>query len=190
MAGYDDGRVARTDREIVIRHYHLMSARSIGYEAIREVRQVPLSPTGKLRVHGSGDRVHWFNYDPERSGKDLALVIYLDERVRPVITPDHPDQVTAELAAHGVQITSGTEDGLYEKRWSDLSKRSRGVIMAGGVAAAGLLTAAVADLNRRPASQIRGPKPIWTVAVLIQQPFGPLSYFAFGRRRQPGSQPE
>jgi hypothetical protein len=189
VAGYDDGRVACTDHEIIIRHYHLRRAKSINYQAVREVRRVPIAAGAKLRIHGSGDGVHWFNYDPGRRRKGLALVIYLDEKFRPVITPDDPDRVTTELAAHGVKITDTPEAGLYERRWSDLSKRERRLIGVAGVAAAGLLAAALIDLRRRPASQVRGPKRIWATAVLIQQPFGPLSYFAFGRRPA-GSEPD
>jgi hypothetical protein len=113
MAGYDDGRVACTDQEIVIRHYYPIGAKRIRYQAIREVRSVPLGLMGKWRIHGSGDLVHWFNFDPRRPGKDTALVIYLDGRIRPVITPDDPGRVTAELAAHGVNITTGRESGLW-----------------------------------------------------------------------------
>jgi hypothetical protein len=32
--------------------------------------------------------------------------------VGPVIAPDDPDRVTAELAAHGVNVTRGPESGL------------------------------------------------------------------------------
>jgi hypothetical protein len=113
MAGYDDGRVACTDQEIVIRHYYPLGAKHIKYQAIRQVRVAPLGSMGRVRFHGSGDLVHWFNFDPRRSRKDTALVIYLDAKIRPVITPDDPDRVTAELAAHGVNVTSGRESGLW-----------------------------------------------------------------------------
>jgi hypothetical protein len=113
MPGYDDGRVACTDDEIVIRHYYLVGAKRIKYQAIREVRSVPLGTMGKLRIHGSGDLVHWFNFDPRRPRKDTALVIYLDGRIRPVITPDDPERVAAELAEHGVRVTAGRESGLW-----------------------------------------------------------------------------
>jgi hypothetical protein len=112
MAGYDDGRVACTDEEIVIRHSYLMGAKRIRYQAMREVRSVPLGRMGKWRIHGSGDFVHWFNFDPRRPGKDTALVIYLDGRIRPVITPDDPVRVITELKAHGVNVTTGREPGL------------------------------------------------------------------------------
>ena len=113
MAGYDDGRVACTDQEIVIRHYYFLGAKRIKYQAIRQVRVAPLGTMGKYRIHGSGDLVHWFNFDPRRPRKDVALVIYLGGRVRPVVTPDDPERVIAELAAHGVRATSDREAGLW-----------------------------------------------------------------------------
>jgi hypothetical protein len=113
VTSYADGRVTCTDREIIIRHYYPIGAKHIKYSAIREVCQVPLGPMGKWRIHGSGDLVHWFNFDPRRPRKDTALVIHLDGRVKPVITPDDPGRVAAELAAHGVNVTSGREAGLY-----------------------------------------------------------------------------
>ncbi|MGH3185314.1 MAG: hypothetical protein ACRDOH_31230 [Streptosporangiaceae bacterium] len=113
MTGYDDGRVACTDQEIIIRHYYLLGAKHIKYQAIREARVAPLGAMGRWRIQGSGDLVHWFNFDPRRPRKDTALVIYLDAKIRPVITPDDPERVTAELAAHGVNITTGRESGLW-----------------------------------------------------------------------------
>jgi hypothetical protein len=112
VTGYDDGRVACTDREIIVRHYYPFGAKHIRYSAIREVRRVQLGPMGKWRIHGSGDLIHWFNFDPGRPRKSTALVIHLDGPIRPVITPDDPDRVAAELAAHGVNVTSGREAGL------------------------------------------------------------------------------
>lgn len=72
------------------------------------------------------------------------------------------------------------------KHWSDLSPRSRGLIIAAAVAEAVLKAAALIDIKRRPASQIRGSKWIWVPVVVIVNSFGgaPLAYFAFGRRRQ------
>ena len=71
------------------------------------------------------------------------------------------------------------------KRWSDLSDRSRVLIIAAVIAEAILKTAVLIDISRRPASQIRGSKRMWiAVAVLVNSAgVGPISYFAFGRRR-------
>lgn len=71
------------------------------------------------------------------------------------------------------------------KQWSDLSKRTRSLLIVAATAEACLKTAALVDIKRRPASQIRGPKWAWAAGVVLINSFGgaPLSYFAFGRRR-------
>ena len=70
------------------------------------------------------------------------------------------------------------------RRWSDLSARSRRLIIAVAVAEAGLKAAVLVDLKRRPASQVRGPRRMWAAAMLVNSAgIIPLSYFAFGRRR-------
>lgn len=75
------------------------------------------------------------------------------------------------------------------KRWSDLSERSRRLLIVAAVAEASLKAAALMDMRRRPASEIRGPKWAWAIALVLVGSFGvlPLSYFAFGRRQQSGS---
>jgi len=128
VVGYDDGRVACTDQGIILRNYYgPFVAKRISYDSIREVREVPNS--WKQRLGGSGDFVYRLNWDPHRRHKDRALVIYLNEkgsatakvsafrtagevgpRVKPVMTPDHIDQVIAELTAHGVHVSSGQAD--------------------------------------------------------------------------------
>jgi hypothetical protein len=102
---YDDGRVACTDHGLVIRHYYPVGAKRIPYSKIQQVRRVPLKSMGaRVKIHGSSDLIHWFNFDPHRSGKDVALIVALAGRMRPVITPDDADSVTAELVAHGVNV--------------------------------------------------------------------------------------
>jgi len=72
--------------------------------------------------------------------------------------------------------------------WNDLSQRRRRALIVAGVAEGILKLAALNDLRRRPASQIRGPKWLWASVVTVVSSAGllPLSYFVFGRR-QPGS---
>jgi len=74
---------------------------------------------------------------------------------------------------------------MAARKWSDLSKRTRRLLIAAAVAEASLKTAALVDMKRRPASQIRGSKWVWAPVVVIVNFFGgaPLAYFAFGRRR-------
>ncbi len=77
------------------------------------------------------------------------------------------------------------------KQWSDLSQRTRGVLMTAAAVEGILKIAALIDLKRRSASQIRGPKWLWAAVVTVVSSAGvvPISYFVFGRR-QPRSQPD
>ena len=73
------------------------------------------------------------------------------------------------------------------KRWSELSERNRRLIIGAAVAEGLLKLAALIDLKRRPASQVRGPRWVWATLVAVVSSFGllPISYFLFGRRRPP-----
>jgi hypothetical protein len=77
------------------------------------------------------------------------------------------------------------EGGMVERRqWSDLSERNRRLITITAVAEGILKLAALIDLKRRPASQVRGPKWLWATVLAIVGSAGilPVSYFVFGRR--------
>lgn len=78
------------------------------------------------------------------------------------------------------------------KKWSDLSARTRKLLITAAVAEGTLRVAALIDIKRRPASQIRGRKWMWASVVAVVNSAGvvPISYFVFGRRHQPGSQPD
>lgn len=71
------------------------------------------------------------------------------------------------------------------KRWSDLSPRSRRLIVVGASVEGVLKLAALADLVRRPRDQVRGSKPLWAAAIVLVNSFGavPVAYFVRGRRR-------
>ena len=68
--------------------------------------------------------------------------------------------------------------------WSDLSEGTRRLIIAVAVVDSILKGAALIDIKRRPADQIRGPKWLWAPVVTIANSAGvvPISYFVFGRR--------
>jgi hypothetical protein len=68
------------------------------------------------------------------------------------------------------------------KRWSDLTPREQRSIVAVGAVQLLLAAAALLDLRRRPAEQVRGSKKLWTAAAFVNF-VGPLAYFLFGRRR-------
>jgi hypothetical protein len=71
-----------------------------------------------------------------------------------------------------------------KRQWGDLSERNRRLILTVAVIEGILKLAALIDIKRRPASQIRGPKWLWATVVTIVSSAGviPLSYFFFGRR--------
>jgi hypothetical protein len=77
------------------------------------------------------------------------------------------------------------------KQWSDLSERTRRLLITAALVEGILKVAALIDIKGRPASQIRGPKWMWASVVAIAASAGvvPISYFVFGRR-QPRSQPD
>jgi hypothetical protein len=71
---------------------------------------------------------------------------------------------------------------MARMKWSDLSDRQRALVVAAAAAELSLKIAALVDIKRRPASQIRGPKAFWRLAMAVNL-IGPLSYFAIGRKR-------
>jgi hypothetical protein len=73
------------------------------------------------------------------------------------------------------------------KQWSDLSERNRRLLIAAAAVDVTLRIAALVDIKRRPASQIRGRKWAWATAVAVVNSAGilPISYFVFGRQPPP-----
>ncbi len=71
-------------------------------------------------------------------------------------------------------------------KWTDLSPRSRRLIIAAGIWESTLKSAALIDLARRPATEVRGSKVRWALAVTLINALGavPIAYFARGRRKR------
>jgi len=67
------------------------------------------------------------------------------------------------------------------RSWNDLTVAQQRAIVAGGAVELAATALVLADLLRRPASRIRGPKWAW-VAACVVQPFGPIAYAVLGRR--------
>ena len=74
---------------------------------------------------------------------------------------------------------------VAKKSWSELSPRTRRLILIGAVFEGALKTAALIDLRRRPAADIRGSKGRWAAAIVLINTVGgvPIIYFRYGRRR-------
>jgi hypothetical protein len=90
---------------------------------------------------------------------------------------------------HGIQ--SLREDVMaVQQRWNDLDEGTRRLIIVVAVVESILKGAALIDLKRRPANQVRGPKWLWAPVIAVVNSAGivPISYFLFGRRPPP-SQP-
>lgn len=73
---------------------------------------------------------------------------------------------------------------VNRKRWSELSPRARRMIIVGASAEGVLKVAALVDLARRPARQVRGSKAWWALAIIAINSLGavPIVYFTRGRR--------
>ena len=100
---YEDGGVVCGDQDFLIRRYYPWGAKRIPYSAIKGVTELPLRGASRVRrwrIWGSGDFIHWWNFDSGRTHKELALVIDVGHRVRPTITPDDPAAVAGILRSH------------------------------------------------------------------------------------------
>jgi hypothetical protein len=70
------------------------------------------------------------------------------------------------------------------RRWGDLSPRQQATVLTLASVELALTATALADLLRRPATQVRGDKRLWAIGVFIQ-PIGPIAYLTWGARRPP-----
>ena len=71
-----------------------------------------------------------------------------------------------------------------KKHWDELSPRTRKVIIAAATVEGILKIAALSDLARRPAEEVRGSKAKWAAAIVVVNSGGalPVYYFARGRK--------
>jgi hypothetical protein len=70
--------------------------------------------------------------------------------------------------------------------WQDRTSKQRLRTILQATIQMGLLVAALWDLRRRPADQIRGSKRVWALVSCANfLGLGPIAYFLIGRRRTP-----
>ena len=72
---------------------------------------------------------------------------------------------------------------VKRKQWSDLTDRQKTALLLAVSVQLSLAATAWVDLARRPRDQVNGPKGAWAAAIAVNF-VGPISYFAFGVRRQ------
>jgi hypothetical protein len=68
-----------------------------------------------------------------------------------------------------------------KKKWAELTRTQRRVILAGAAVQLILQIATLWDLRHRSAGELRGSKRWWAAAAFVNI-VGPLAYFAVGRR--------
>ena len=75
---------------------------------------------------------------------------------------------------------------MAKQKWNELSPRARRLILIGATFEGSLKVAALIDLVRRPAAEIRGTKARWAAAIVLINSVGavPIAYFLRGRRKQ------
>ena len=71
-----------------------------------------------------------------------------------------------------------------KRRWADLSRRQRRLLVVGAAVEGMLKVAALRDLRHRPPAEIRGPKALWGTGLVLVNSVGavPIAYFLLGRR--------
>lgn len=68
-----------------------------------------------------------------------------------------------------------------KKSWNDLTQKERSSVAVMGSIQIALAAFAWADLAKRPAAQVNGPKPLWAAIIAVNF-IGPIAYFVKGRK--------
>lgn len=96
---YNDGEIVCDDTGLLIRRYYPWGSKRIPYSSIKTVSRLPIR-IRKWRLWGSGDLRHWWNLDPKRPKKNLALELDTGHRIHPTITPEDVEAVERILREH------------------------------------------------------------------------------------------
>lgn len=71
-----------------------------------------------------------------------------------------------------------------KRRWSERSPRQKAAVIVPAIAHFALVGVAHADLSKRPAEQIRGPKWMWRLLTPANTSFT-VAYLLWGRHKKP-----
>jgi hypothetical protein len=95
---YQDRWITCEPDRLIIRGYYFPTGapKVVPYRDIRRVTRIRLTTLGgRWRIWGTSDFRYWWHLDWSRPHKQVALVLDLGKRIKPVITPDDPDRVAA-----------------------------------------------------------------------------------------------
>ena len=73
-----------------------------------------------------------------------------------------------------------------KQTWSELGRAEQSALVVLSTVQIGLQVAALWDLHRRSAPDVRGSRRLWAAASFVSF-FGPITYFAVGRRPATGA---
>jgi len=93
---YDDGEIVCDETGLLIKRYYPWGSKRVLYSSIKSVRRLPIK-IRRWRIWGTGDFRHWWNLDPNRTKREVALEIDTGNWIRPTITPDDVDAVERTL---------------------------------------------------------------------------------------------
>jgi hypothetical protein len=69
--------------------------------SIHSIARVNLGAlTGRARLWGTANPGRWASFDPHRAAEQIGFDLHLGGRVKPLITPDHPDALQTAVRAH------------------------------------------------------------------------------------------
>lgn len=71
---------------------------------------------------------------------------------------------------------------VARRHWNELTDLQKTAMLTAACVQISLAATAWVDLARRPAQEVRGPKPVWAAAIAVNF-IGPVAYFIAGRRR-------
>ncbi|MBD8506855.1 hypothetical protein HT102_10180 [Hoyosella sp. G463] len=101
-SAYDDGQVRLDETGITIRRYYFPTGgdKHIPYSSVTRfgTRRLDWS-LNRASIWGTFSTNTWMPLDVRRRNKHTAIILDIGALIRPVITPDRPDDVLAILRA-------------------------------------------------------------------------------------------
>ena len=98
---YSDKLIEIRDDAILFRNYYFPTSfsKTVKFSEVEKIEIVkPAVRSGKYRYWGSGDFLHWFPLDIQRSKRDVIYILYRkNKRIRIGFTVEDSEKVTALL---------------------------------------------------------------------------------------------